>query len=123
MSQSGTSRLELLVQALSARLELVEQDNRDLRARVSRLESEGYVLVCDGQERPATPPRAAGTHLPYPVQASTPERPQVAASSSTSAPSSVSSGAPSEPPAAGGGRDWSLPQALLGGEQPWEQRP
>ncbi|CAE7929268.1 unnamed protein product [Symbiodinium necroappetens] len=79
-----------------SRLELVEQDNRDLRARVSRLESEGYVLVRDGQERPATPPRSAGNHLPYPAQASSPELPQAAASSSTLAPSSVSSAAPSE---------------------------
>ncbi|OLP73535.1 hypothetical protein AK812_SmicGene47197, partial [Symbiodinium microadriaticum] len=75
MSQTGSSRLELLVQALSARLELLEQDNRDLQARVARLESEGYVLVRGDPDRAATPPRPSGYDLPTSASTSSPARP------------------------------------------------
>ena len=80
MSQPGPSRLELLVQALAARLELVEQDNRDLRERVARLEAEGYVLVQGEQEKPARSHSLAGGSAPGPTSTSSP-RPASAAAS------------------------------------------
>ena len=94
MSQSGPSRLELLVQALSARLELLEQDNRDLQARVARLESQAYVLVRGEAERTTTPPRPSGYDRPLPTPTASPARSPLVASSSTSAPPAGSSAAP-----------------------------
>ena len=89
MSQTGASRLELLVQALSARLDLVEQDNRDLRERVSRrLEAEGYVLVRGERDRADTPPRPSGGD---PTSTSSPLPAASVARGSTSPPSSSSS--------------------------------
>ena len=95
MSQSGTSRLELLVQALTARLELLERDNRDLQARVAKLESEGYVLVRGEQGSPSSS-RPAGDDLPYSSSTTSPARTSAAASGSTSAPPTGSSATPSD---------------------------
>ena len=96
MSQTGSSRLELVVQALSARLELLEQDNRDLQARVARLESEGYVLIRGERDQLETPPSLSGGGPPLSTITPSPVRAPPAASSSTSAPSASSSATPSE---------------------------
>ncbi|CAE7391577.1 ANK3, partial [Symbiodinium necroappetens] len=96
MSQTGSSRLELLVQALSARLELLEQDNRDLQARVARLESEGYVLVRGDPDHSTTPPRPSGYDLPTSTSTSSPARPPSVACGSSGSLTASSSATPSD---------------------------
>ena len=80
MSQTGASRLDLLLQALTARVELLERENRDLKDRVARLEAEGYVLVDGAQERSSTPPRSSGYGLPFSTPSPPPRKAPSAAS-------------------------------------------
>ena len=96
MSQTGSSRLELVVQALAARLELLEQDNRDLQARVARLESEGYVLVRGDPDRSTTPPRPSGYEALPSSTTSPPARSSTGASGAVGPSSSSSSAPPSD---------------------------
>ncbi|CAE7376809.1 sec61a [Symbiodinium necroappetens] len=93
MSQTGLDTLEAHIRALTARVELLELENKVLKVRVERLEGEGFEVV--SESRPATPPRESAS-LSSCLAASSPYRPAERSRPSSSSAVASSSGPSAE---------------------------